>query len=229
MAGIYDRRYDSPRGKAYHGHISWRVMERLPRGVSLLDLGCGTGLFIQRYTAEGGTAVGLDISGGMVEMARRRCPASDFVVGTAEVLPFREGQFDAVASLLAFSYLSRPDRMLRETYRVLRPGGSVAICTLGSSLLTLVLVPAVYRLGELLGVRRVGVGDFNEHYYSEEEILELFDRAGFEAIQVQRCSFANIHLADPLFRIFKAAEPFVEENLPALAYNILASGKKPLE
>ncbi len=229
MADIYDRRYDSPRGKAYHGHISRRVMECLPQGVSLLDIGCGTGLFIQRYTTDGGTAVGLDISSGMVEMARRRCPGSDFVVGTAEVLPFCDAQFDAVASLLAFSYLSRPDRMLRETYRVLRPGGCAAICTLGSSLLTLALVPTVYRLGEFLGVRRVGVGDFDEHYYTDGEILELFDLAGFEEVTVRRCSFANIHLADPIFAAFKAAEPFVEEKLPGLAYNILASGRKPVE
>ena len=73
IADIYDDRYDGNRGKYYHGHISNHVMGVLPRGGFLLDIGCGTGLFVQRYVEEGGRAVGLDISPGMVRHGRQRC------------------------------------------------------------------------------------------------------------------------------------------------------------
>jgi ubiquinone/menaquinone biosynthesis C-methylase UbiE len=229
VAEIYDGRYDGRRGRDYHGHLCQRVMAGLPPGRRLLDLGCGTGLFIERYIADGGStgsAVGLDISTGMIEKARLRSPVSDFLVGTAEVLPFRDAEFDAVASMLAFSYVPHPERMLAESYRVLRPGGAIAICTLGKNVLTSV-VPAIYRIGEKMDVRRIGMGDFGEHYYNEQEMESLFACAGFTGINVQRCSFAHLNLATPLYDLAKKVEPFIEERMPYLAYNICAAGVKP--
>ncbi len=41
-------------------------MRPLPRGGRLLDIGCGTGLFVEKFIKNGGTAVGLDISGKMI-------------------------------------------------------------------------------------------------------------------------------------------------------------------
>lgn len=226
VAEIYDRRYDRSRGRSYYSHISRHVLACLPKGRNLLDLGCGTGLFVQHYTGQGGKATGLDLSRGMIVRARSRCGGSQFAVGTAEVLPFRDGCFDAVASLLAFSYVHEPEKMLQEVYRVLRPGGSIAVCTLGRNLLTSVL-PAVYTLGEAMRIRHVGMGAFRERYYTVDEMEELFLDAGFEGLLIRRCTFAHLNLIDPLYDIARRLEPFVEENIPQLAYNILASGKKP--
>ncbi len=148
VADIYDERYDGSRGKYYHGHISDHVMRELPKDGFLLDVGCGTGLFVQRYVEEGGRAVGgLDISPGMVRHGRQRCPESGFCVGTADVLPFKDATFDALASLLAFSYVPPdPEGMLRECYRVLKPGGRIAVCTLSRTIFTSI-VPVVYQMG----------------------------------------------------------------------------------
>ncbi|NLA38907.1 MAG: class I SAM-dependent methyltransferase, partial [Methanomicrobiales archaeon] len=87
IADIYDDHYGGYRGRSYHRHISDHVMSVLPKGGLLLDLGCGTGLFVKRYIEESGRAVGLDISPRMVCYGRRRCPESGFCVGTADVLP----------------------------------------------------------------------------------------------------------------------------------------------
>ncbi len=127
MAEVYDKRYDENRGKFYYTHITRHIMEGFARGGRLLDLGCGTGLFVQRYLEHGGSGTGLDISRGMIEKASRRCPTSGFVVGTAEILPFQDCSFDAVSSILSFSYFKQPDATLSEIYRVLAPGGSVAV------------------------------------------------------------------------------------------------------
>jgi ubiquinone/menaquinone biosynthesis C-methylase UbiE len=226
IADEYDAHYDCHRGRNYHSHISGRVMDVLPRCGILLDIGCGTGLFAAKYRENGGTAVGLDISRRMTQQARRRCPDGEFSVGTADRLPFRDESFDAVSSLLAFTYLKHPEDMLNEAYRVLRPGGATAICTLGKKLITKG-IPALYTISEKIHVKHVVMKNFGEHYYDEREMHELFYGAGFDDIKITWCSFAHINMMDPLFNLALKVEPFVEKRVPQLAFNICVSGKKP--
>jgi len=226
VADQYDQRYDHrERGRLYYDHICQQIETELPGGTELLDIGCGTGLFAGRYFESGGFVTGIDISSGMIERASLNHPYAAFVIGNAEYLPFADESFEAVASLLAFSYLQNPVNMLKDVYRVLKPGGSVALCTLGKSLLTSG-VPALYRLGEHLNLKRVGVGTFNEHYYTEEELSSLFSQAGFVHINTKKCSFAHLNLMNPIFSFARRVEPFIEQRIPQLAYNIVASGKK---
>ncbi|HPP77860.1 methyltransferase domain-containing protein, partial [Methanospirillum sp.] len=194
----------------------------------LLDIGCGTGLFLDRYLREGKhrTATGIDISPGMIRKAQERFPMLPYVVGNAEFLPFVSDTFDSISSLLAFSYLQNPGLTLSDCYRVLVPGGRIAVCTLGRNIFTSSL-PALYSIGAKMKIRRVGVGSFAEHYYSAKEMYDLLEKAGFEEIEIFRCSFAHFNLAGPLFMIAKKVESFIEDNIPYLAYNLIAAGKKP--
>ncbi len=226
VADIYDNRYDRKRGKFYHAHISERVLEGIPPGKIILDLGCGTGLFLKTYEERDGCGIGLDLSREMIRRARWRCGESEFFVGNAEVLPFRDESFDAVCSLMAFSYVRRPGQLLSEVFRVLRPGGKVAICTMGKNLLTSGL-PAIYSMAELMRVKKIGMGAFGENYYGGREMEEMLSDAGFSEIDIRKCSFAHLNLADPLFLLARKVEPFVEERVPQLAYNVLAKGMKP--
>ncbi|MFY9195530.1 MAG: ubiquinone biosynthesis protein UbiE, partial [Methanoculleus sp.] len=73
----------------------------------------------------------------------------------------------------------------------------------------------------------VGVGDFDEHYYTNGELAGLLEDAGFTDVSVTRCSFAHVNLADPIFALAQKVEPIIEEKLPYLAYNVCAAGKKP--
>jgi ubiquinone/menaquinone biosynthesis C-methylase UbiE len=226
VAPIYDRRYDRSGGKAYYNHISRHVMEGIPERKMLLDIGCGTGLFLSRYRAAGGDGVGLDISRMMLNRAREKSPSSGLCLGNAEHLPFKDGSFEVIASLLAFSYLRHPGQMLEESFRILSPGGTIAICTLGKNLFTYGL-PAVYQIGEVMGIRHVGMGNFGERYYSEREMRTLLRKAGYHHILVKRISFAHVSLAKPLFHLAKKFEPFVEDHIPYLAYNLVAFAEKP--
>jgi ubiquinone/menaquinone biosynthesis C-methylase UbiE len=226
LADTYDHHYDHSRGRCYHTHVSRHLIEMLPDHGVLLDIGCGTGLFVEKYMAGGSGAIGIDISRGMIRQARRRCARTDFIVGSGENLPFADGSFDAIASLLAFSYMKDPQGMLNEAYRVLKPGGAIAICTLGKKLLTRG-IPAIYHIGELMQVNHPVIRNFGEHYFNEAEMLDLFGSAGFVDVQTKWCSFAHIDLIDPLFSLAQRVEPFVERRLPQLAYNICVNGKKP--
>lgn len=228
IADIYDHHYDHYRGRSYHTHISRQLMRPLPRGGRLLDIGCGTGLFVEKFVKNGGTAIGLDISGKMISRAYHRCPTSEFILGTGEKIPFRDNSFEAVASLLAFSYVKDPHAMLTESYRVLKPGGVISICTLGKKLLTRG-IPALYQLGEMMKVKHLVMKDFGEHYYDKNEMISLFTEGGFSDINVSWCSFAHIDMIDPLFNFAQKVEPFVEKSVPQLAYNICVSGRKSRE
>ena len=226
-AAVYDRRYHHRvSGRCYYHHISRVILDAIPTAGDVLDLGCGTGLFLDSYLQGGGSGTGLDISRGMVQQARRVGRKGDHLVGNAESIPFRSSSFDAVTSLLAFSYVHDPDCLLAEAMRVLRPGGVIAICTLGRNIFTRGL-PVIYSVGEAIRIRPVGVGAFEERYYTDEEIVALLSVAGFRDVSVQRLSFAHHGLSGPFYRAAKRIEPFVERNLPYLAYNICVLGRKP--
>jgi ubiquinone/menaquinone biosynthesis C-methylase UbiE len=226
IADIYDNHYDLPRGRCYHTHISRHLMQAFPKGARLLDIGCGTGLFVEKYTTEGGSAVGIDLSRRMIERARCRCALSDFIIGTGETIPFSDNTFDAVSSLLVFSYLRDPGAMLSEAYRVLKSGGAIAICTLGKKLVTRG-IPALYLLSEKIKVKHVVMKDFGERYYDEDEMSGFFYDAGFSNVRTSWCSFAHIDMIDPLFQFARRVEPFVEKRIPQLAYNICVTARKP--
>ncbi|MEI8331079.1 MAG: methyltransferase domain-containing protein [Methanomicrobiales archaeon] len=228
IADVYDHHYDHHRGRSYHTHISSRLMRPLPSGGRLLDIGCGTGLFVEKFIRNGGTAIGLDISGKMISRACHRCPTSEFILGTGEKIPFHDSSFEAVASLLAFSYVKDPHAMLTESYRVLKPGGVISICTLGKKFLTRG-IPKLYQLGEIMKVKHLVMKDFGEHYYDKNEMTGLFIEAGFLDVNVSWCSFAHIDMIDPLFYFAQRVEPFVEKRVPQLAYNICVNGIKPRE
>jgi SAM-dependent methyltransferase len=95
-------------------------------GVHLLDVGCGTGALVSSAVGRGATAVGLDLSDGMLEAARARNPDVEFRLGDAEELPFGDAEFAALTAAFVINHLPAPERAVAEARRVLEPGGRAA-------------------------------------------------------------------------------------------------------
>jgi SAM-dependent methyltransferase len=94
-------------------------------GTGLLDVGCGSGLALVLAKQRGAIPSGLDISPGLLAIARDRLPGADLREGDMESLPFDDKAFDAVTGINAFQFAGGPRRALREAARVTRPGGRV--------------------------------------------------------------------------------------------------------
>ena len=93
------------------------------------DLGCGPGRIAGYLAEQGMDVVGVDLSPGMVEVARRDHPELRFEVGSMAALPFPDG---ALAGALAWYSIihtpeERQDALFAEFARVTRPGGALLL------------------------------------------------------------------------------------------------------
>jgi demethylmenaquinone methyltransferase/2-methoxy-6-polyprenyl-1,4-benzoquinol methylase len=96
-------------------------------GDRVLDVCCGTGDLALAAREAGGVVTGLDFSEAMLERARRKEPAFEWVSGDALALPFAEDSFEAVTIGFGLRNLADAEHGLAEMNRVLSPGGRVAI------------------------------------------------------------------------------------------------------
>ncbi|MFF2652121.1 class I SAM-dependent DNA methyltransferase [Streptomyces sp. NPDC058045] len=128
-------RYDDafPHKEGQIAAAKW-LAEELAPGSRVLDLGCGTGLPTARQlVAAGHRVLGVDLSPGMVEQARRNVPEAEFrAVDLAELRPGGPdgvGEFDGVAAFFSLLMLPRDEipYALRLVHRLLRPGGLFAL------------------------------------------------------------------------------------------------------
>lgn len=89
----------------------------------LLEVGCGTGLLLERFAAVCRTARGVDLSPGMLSAAEKR--GLDVRVASATELPFDDNSFDVVCSFKVLAHVPDLPRAITEMLRVTRPGGHV--------------------------------------------------------------------------------------------------------
>jgi demethylmenaquinone methyltransferase/2-methoxy-6-polyprenyl-1,4-benzoquinol methylase len=97
-------------------------------GDDVLDACCGTGdLALADLEVGAGRVVGLDFSERMLERARRKSPAVEWVQGDMLALPYEDGSFDAVTVGFGVRNVEDLEAGLRELRRVLRPGGRIGV------------------------------------------------------------------------------------------------------
>jgi ubiquinone/menaquinone biosynthesis C-methylase UbiE len=141
---------------------------------TLLDVGCGGGVFLRRALETGCRGVGLDHSREMVRLARKTTRGQARIVhGSAERLPFGDGAFTAISCLVAFFFFPDPLAALREFRRVLdRERGRVAVYTTAPEMKGTPAAP--YPLAT------------RGRFYEDDELQALPRASGFAAASVSR-------------------------------------------
>ena len=151
-------------------------------GERVLDLACGTGV-VARMAAPmvqpGGQVSGLDFNGAQIATARTMDPSIDWREGDAGALSFADQEFDLVVCQQGFQFF--PDRAgaAREVYRVLKPGGRVAIAVWSSMEKNPGYLALAHALGRTMGSSAAGLLDDLFALADAGEISRSFADGGF--------------------------------------------------
>jgi SAM-dependent methyltransferase len=175
------------------------ALAELRPGETVLDLGSGGGIDVllsARRVSPGGKAYGLDMTDEMLALARenqRRAGVAnvEFLKGEIEAIPLPEGSVDVIISNCVINLSADKDRVLREAFRVLRPGGRFAV----SDVVTKGDIDARIRESILAWVGCLA-GALEEGDYRAKLAAAGFEDIGIEPTRIYRA-------AD--------AEPFLEE------------------
>lgn len=204
---------------SFNRHLAWRkdVMRQMnvQKGAEALDVCTGTGdwaFSLAKEVGQEGRVIGLDFSENMLEVARekqaeQKASNVTFIHGDAMDLPFEDETFDYVT--IGFGLRNVPDyeQVLREMYRVLKPGG-IAVC-LETSQPTLIGYRQLYYfyfrfIMPLFG--KIFAKSYDEYAWlhesarefpDKEQLKQLFLHVGFTSVQIKGYSggVAAMHLA----------------------------------
>jgi ubiquinone/menaquinone biosynthesis C-methylase UbiE len=162
-------------------------------GDKVLDLGCGNGRIYELFSGKRLDYYGVDFSGNLIEIAKRRYPQINFQVADALNLPFPDNFFDKVFSIAVLHHIpSKEMRLsfLKEAKRVLKPGGYLAITVWRFHKFESLFSIFKFSLLKLFGLSKLDPGDIMEpwgkllkryyHCYSRRELKRDILEAGFE-------------------------------------------------
>ena len=115
-------------------------------GLSVLDLGGGTGLNDALLAEKGARVTILDRSEAMLKRARQKNLPVRLVLGRAEQMPFADASFDVVLISDAWHHFQAQGQVAREVHRILKPGGRVVVVAFDPRQLKIRIVAALERL-----------------------------------------------------------------------------------
>jgi demethylmenaquinone methyltransferase/2-methoxy-6-polyprenyl-1,4-benzoquinol methylase len=175
-------------------------------GDRVLDACCGTGDLALACAAEGGRVTGLDFAERMLERARRKSSAIEWVAGDLLALPFGDGSFDAATVGFGVRNVPELERALAELRRVLRAGGRLAILeiTRPRGLLAPFYKLWFDRVVPLVGKALPGGSAYTylpasvRRFPDPDELSALVEAAGFRAVRYRLLAggIVALHVAE---------------------------------
>jgi arsenite methyltransferase len=159
------------------------ALAELRAGETVLDLGSGGGIDVllsARRVGPTGKAYGLDMTDEMLALARENQRKAgienvEFLKGEIEHIPLPDHSVDVIISNCVINLSADKDRVLREAFRVLKPGGRFAV----SDVVTRGDVPAEVRQNMLLWVGCIAGA------LQDAEYISKLSAAGFDSIEVE--------------------------------------------
>ena len=203
------------------------ALAQLKPGEVVLDLGSGGGIDVllsAKRVSPRGKAYGLDMTDEMLALARDNqrkagVPNAEFLKGEIESIPLLDNSVDVIISNCVINLSADKDRVLREAFRVLRPGGRFAV----SDVVTRGEIPEEIRKSMLLWVGCVA-GALEQEEYRAKLSAAGFEDVAIEPTRIYRAEDALSFLADKGIDLEKVA-PMLEGQF----MSAFVRARKPVE
>ena len=176
LSNRYDSAIDNIMGEKIRPKIREKLNEEDNLG-NLIELGCGTGYFTETLANKSESIISTDISEEMLSIAREKLKGFEFQVMDCQDLKFDEGTFDTVFMGLVLLF-TEPEKALKESLRVLKPGGLLIIADPDISFLSF-YGNLKFRFKALVNYRKIPT---TTHFLNQEKIVNMLDKIGFDVV-----------------------------------------------
>ena len=180
-------------------HTKKKLLDMLSveKGISCLEVGVGRGEFLRHCAMIGAKVSGVDYSSDAVDIARealRDFSEANIQIADARSLPFDSDSFERVFAGDVIEHLSFEDGvlMLKEMYRVLKPGGFMLVHTAPNTVFTKFAYPAAKYILKLISRETINTldkhlkvgGEFHIHEYNLLSLKKVAKKAGISSFKV---------------------------------------------
>lgn len=141
-------------------------------GQRLLDVGCHVGVFVEIAAQHGWDAWGVEPSHWAATQAQQA--GLQVVEGTLATAGFDDGFFDVITMWDVIEHVEQPSAEVREAYRLLKPGGVLAVHTMDLDSL----------FARLMGRRWPWLMEMHVYYFTRRTLAMLLGQAGFHVLEV---------------------------------------------
>jgi SAM-dependent methyltransferase len=203
--------WESPAGKLRWARRVKMLSKHLGPGMSVLELGCGTGYFTRELARSGADIVAIDVSPELLEIARTNCSALNvrYEIQNAYELSYPDAVFDSVVGSSVLHHLEI-ETALHEIYRVLKPGGT--ICFTEPNMLN----PQIAIQKNVPWIKRKLGDSPDETAFFRWPLRRLLEQTGYREVRINPFDFLHPRTPIPLIERLNSLGRFLE-NVPVIS------------
>ncbi len=203
--------WESPAGKLRWARRVKMLSTHIGPGMTVLELGCGTGYFTRELVRSGADIVAIDVSPELLEIARAHCSARNvrYENQNAYALTHPDGVFDSVVGSSVLHHLEI-EEALHEIYRVLKPGGTIYFTEPN------MLNPQIAVQKNVPWVKRKLGDSPDETAFFRWPLRRLLEQAGYRDVRIDPFDFLHPKTPAPLVNRLNTLGRFLE-NVPVIS------------
>jgi 2-polyprenyl-3-methyl-5-hydroxy-6-metoxy-1,4-benzoquinol methylase len=203
--------WESPAGKVRWARRVKMLSSHLKPGMTVLELGCGTGSFTRELARSGAEIVAIDVSPELLEIANANtsAPNVQYQIQNAYALRYPEGMFDSVVGSSVLHHLEIEDA-IRDIYRVLKPEGTIYFTEPN------MLNPQIAIQKNIPWIKRKLGDSPEETAFFRWPLRRLLERTGYRDVRIDPFDFLHPKTPVALIDQVKAFGRFLE-NVPVIS------------
>jgi SAM-dependent methyltransferase len=203
--------WESPAGKLRWARRVKMIGGHLTSGMTVLEIGCGTGYFTRELAHSGAQIVAIDVSPDLLEIAEAQhsAPNVRYEIQNAYAMTYMDGTFDSVIGSSVLHHLEIK-AALREIHRVLKLGGTIYFTEPN------MLNPQIAIQKNVPWIKR-RLGDSpDETAFFRWQLYRLLEQTGYRDIRIDSFDFLHPKMPVPLINKLNALGRFLE-NVPIIS------------